>query len=39
MNNQETNYVEPAIEVSGNDPLATQAAATESTTICGCCFC
>lgn len=35
----ETNYVEPIIEVSGPDPLATDAQLVQSTTYCGCCFC
>lgn len=34
---QETNYVEPVIEVS--DPLSTEAVDAQSTTWCGCCFC
>jgi hypothetical protein len=40
---QETSYVEPALEVSGHDPLATDFASfskdDSSQTICGCCFC
>lgn len=36
---QNTNYVEPVIEVSGSDPLATEAQQAQSTTYCGCCFC
>jgi hypothetical protein len=38
MVEQETKYVEPVIEVSGPDPLATTEQQS-STTYCGCCFC
>jgi hypothetical protein len=40
ISNQESSYVEPALEVAGKDPLSTDFATTDqSLTICGCCFC
>jgi hypothetical protein len=39
VTNQDSSYVEPALEVSGADPLSTEAPESPTTTICGCCFC